>query len=85
VLELKAELLQKQEEEGGDWRNQPAHCIRVEEDELPCGKVTEVDFAGPNLPGVLRRGPSQKAAHQVQLGLTLETARKRERRHGDGR
>jgi hypothetical protein len=30
VLELKAELLQEQEEEGGDWRHQPAGDIRVE-------------------------------------------------------
>jgi hypothetical protein len=34
---------------------------------------------------VLRRGPSQNAAHQVQLALALEAAWKRERRPGDGR
>jgi hypothetical protein len=85
VMKLEAELLQEQEEEGGDRRHQPAHGVRVEEDELPRGKVAKGDFASPNLPGVLRRGPSQKAVHQVQLGLALEVARKRERRHGDGR
>jgi hypothetical protein len=69
-MKLKAELLQKQEEEGGDRRHQPTYSVRVDENELPRGKVAEGDFAGPNLPSVLRRGPSQKAAHQVQLGLT---------------
>jgi hypothetical protein len=34
---------------------------------------------------VLRRGPSQKAVHQVQLALALEAAWKRKGRHGDGR
>jgi hypothetical protein len=85
VMKLEAELLQEQVEGGGDRRHQPAHGVRVEEDELPRGKITEGDFAGPNLPGVLQCGPSKKAAHQVQLGLALEAARKRERRHGDGR
>jgi hypothetical protein len=84
-MKLEAELLQEQEEEGGDRRHQPAHGVQVEEYELPRGKVAEGDFAGPNLPGVLRRGPSQKVAHQVQLDLSLEAAQKRERRHGDGR
>jgi hypothetical protein len=74
VLKLKAELLQEQEEEGGDRRHQPAHGVRVEEDELPRGKVVEGDFTGPYLPGLLRRGPSQKAAHRVQLSLALEAA-----------
>jgi hypothetical protein len=85
VVKLEAELLQEQEEEGGERRHQPAHGVRVEEDELPRGKVAEGDFAGPNFTSVLRRGPSQKAAHQVQLGLALEAAWKSERRHGDGR
>jgi hypothetical protein len=83
-MKLEAELLQEQEEEGGYWRHQPAHGVRVEEDELPRSKVAEGDFTGPYLPGVLRHGPSHKAAHQVQLGLALEAVRKRERRHGDG-
>jgi hypothetical protein len=78
VMKLEAELLQEQEEEGGDRRHQPAHGVRVEENELPRGKVAEGDFAGPNLPGLLWRGPSQKEAHQVQLGLALEAVRKRE-------
>jgi hypothetical protein len=85
MMELEAELLQEQEEEGGDKRNQPAHGVRVEEDEFPRGKVTEGDFADPDLPGMFRRGPSHKAAHQVQLGLALEAARKRKRRHGGRR
>jgi hypothetical protein len=76
MMKLEAELLQEQKEEGGDRRNQPAHGVRVEEDELPRSKVVEGDFAGPNL-GVFRRGPSHKAAHQVQLGLALEAVRKR--------
>jgi hypothetical protein len=84
IMKLEAELLQEQEEEGGDRRNQPAHGVRVEENELPCGKVAEGDFAGPDLLRVFRRGPSHKAAHQVLLGLGLEAARKRKRRHGDG-
>jgi hypothetical protein len=84
MMKLDAELLQEQEEEGGDRRNQPAHGVRVEEDELPHGKVAEGDFAGPDLLGVFRRGPSHKATHQVQLGLALEAARKRKRRHDDG-
>jgi hypothetical protein len=57
VLKLKAELLQEQVEEGGDRRHQPAHGVRVEEDELPRGQVVEGDFASPDLPGELRRGP----------------------------
>jgi hypothetical protein len=84
MMKLEAELLQEQEEEGGDRRNQPAHGVRVEENELPRGKVEEGDFAGPDLLGVFRCGPSHKAAHQVQLGLGLEVARERKRRHGDG-
>jgi hypothetical protein len=83
-MKLEAELLQEQEEEGGDRRHQPTHGVRVEEDELPRGKVAEGDFAGPNPPSMLRRGPTQKPAHQVQLALALEAAWKRERRHGDG-
>jgi hypothetical protein len=78
MLKLEAELLQEQEEEGGDRRNQPAHGVRVEENELPHGKVAEGDFASPDLLRVFRCGPSHKAAHQVQLGLALEAARKRE-------
>jgi hypothetical protein len=84
MMKLEAELLQEQEEEGGDRRNQPAHDVRVEENELPRGKVAEGNFAGPNLPGLRRRGPSQKAAHRVQLCLALEAVRERKRRHGDG-
>jgi hypothetical protein len=84
MMKLEAELLQKQEEEGGDRRNQPAHDVRVEENELPRGKVAEGNFAGPDLPGTLWCGPSQKAPHRVQLSLALEAARERERRHGDG-
>jgi hypothetical protein len=83
MMKLKAELLQEQKE-GGEQRNQPAHGVRVEKDELPRGKVAEGDFAGPDLLGVFRRGPSHEAAHQVQLGLGLEAARERKRRHGDG-
>jgi hypothetical protein len=64
-MKLEAELLQEQEEEGGDRRHQPAHGIRVEENELPRGKVAEGDFAGPNPPDELRRGPPQRAAHRV--------------------
>jgi hypothetical protein len=41
ALKLEAELLQEQEEEGGDRRHQPAHGVRVEEDELPRGQVAE--------------------------------------------
>jgi hypothetical protein len=41
VLELKAELLQEQEEEGGDWWHQPAGDVRIEEDELPRDQVIE--------------------------------------------
>jgi hypothetical protein len=85
MMKLKAELLQEQEEEGGDRRNQPAHRVRVEENELPHGEVAEGDFAGPDILGMFRRGPSHKAAYQVQLGLALEAARKREKRHGDER
>jgi hypothetical protein len=84
VLELKPELLQEQEEEGGHRRHQPAHGVRVEEDEFPRGKVAEGDLAGPDPSDELRRGPSQKAAHRVQLVLMLEAAGKTERRHGDG-
>jgi hypothetical protein len=50
MLKLEVELLQEQEEEGGDRRNQPAHNVRVEENELPRGKVAEGNLAGPNLP-----------------------------------
>jgi hypothetical protein len=63
VLKLKAELLQEQEEGGGDRRHQPPHGVRFEEDKLPHGQVAEGDFASPDLPDELRRGPSQKAAH----------------------
>jgi hypothetical protein len=58
MMKLEAELFQEQEEEGGDRRNQPAHDVRVEENELPRGKVVEGDLAGPNLPGLRWRGPS---------------------------
>jgi hypothetical protein len=84
VLKLKAELLQEQEEEGGDWRHQPAHGVGVEEDELPRGQVVEGNRACPNLPDELRRGLSQKAAHRVQLALELEVAGVAEQRHGGG-
>jgi hypothetical protein len=85
VLKLKVELLQEQEEEEGDRRHQPAHGVRGEEDELPRGQVIEGDFASPDPPDELRRGPSQKAAHRVQLDLALEAAGLTKRRHGDGR
>jgi hypothetical protein len=58
VLKLKAELLQEQEEEGGDRRHQPTHGIRGEEVELPRGQIVEGDFASPDPPDELRRGPS---------------------------
>jgi hypothetical protein len=58
MMKLEAELFQEQEEEGGDRRNQPAHDVRVEENELPRGKVAEGDLASPNLPGLRRREPS---------------------------
>jgi hypothetical protein len=57
MVKLEAKLLQEQQEEGGDRRNQPAHNVRIEEDELPRGKVAEGNLAGPDLPGVRRRGP----------------------------
>jgi hypothetical protein len=50
MVKLEAELLQEQEEEGGDRRNQPAHNVRVEKDELPRGKVAEGDFAALTFP-----------------------------------
>jgi hypothetical protein len=84
MMKLEAELLQEQEEEGGERRNQPAHNVRVEEDELPRCKVAEGNFASPNLPGLRQRGPSQKAPYRVQLSLALEATRKRKRRHHDG-
>jgi hypothetical protein len=65
VLKLKAELLQEQEEERGDRRHQPAHGVRVEEDEFLRGKVAEGDLAGPDPPDELWHGPSQKAAHRI--------------------
>jgi hypothetical protein len=77
MVKLEAELLQEQKEEGGERRDQPAHGVRVEENELPRGKVAEGDLAGPDLLGVCRRGPSHQAAHQVQLGLGLEATRER--------
>jgi hypothetical protein len=77
MLKLEAELLQEQEEEGGDRRNQPAHNERVEENKLPRGKVAEGDLAGPKLPGLRRREPSKKVAHRVQLRLALEAVRER--------
>jgi hypothetical protein len=83
MMKLEAELLQEQEEEGGDRRNQPAHNVRIEKDELPRGQVAEGNLAGPDLPGVRRRGPPQKAPHRVQLILALEAARERKRSHGD--
>jgi hypothetical protein len=58
MMKLEAELLQEQEEEGGDRRNQPAHDVRVEENKFPHGKVAEGNFTGPNLPGLRRRGSS---------------------------
>jgi hypothetical protein len=83
MMKLEAELLQGQEEEGGERRNQPAHNVRVEKDELSGGKVVEGDSAGPDLPGLRRRGPSQKAPHRVQLNLALESAWERKQRHGE--
>jgi hypothetical protein len=58
MLKLKAKLLQEQEEEGGHRWHQPAHGVRIEEDELPRGQVAEGDFASPDPPDELRRGPS---------------------------
>jgi hypothetical protein len=57
VLKLKAELLQEQEEEGRDRRHQPAHDVRVEEDELPRDQVVEGSQACLDLPDELRCGP----------------------------
>jgi hypothetical protein len=62
MVKLEAELLQEQKEEGEERRDQPAHGVRVEENELPRGKVAEGDLAGPDLLGVCRRGPSHQAA-----------------------
>jgi hypothetical protein len=42
-------------------------------------------LAGPDPPDELRRGLSQKAAHQVQLALALEVAGVTKGRHGDQR
>jgi hypothetical protein len=83
MMKLESELLQEQEEEGGDRRNQPAHNVRIEKDELPRRKVAEGNLASPDLPGVRRRGPPQKAPHRVQLILALEAAWERKRSHGD--
>jgi hypothetical protein len=82
VLELKAELLQEQEEEGRDWWHQPTGDVRVEEDDLPRDQVVEGARACPDLPGELRRGPPQKAAHRVELILALKAAGLMKRRHG---
>jgi hypothetical protein len=86
VLELKTELLQEQKEEGGDWWRQPAGDVRVEEDELPRDQVIEGARAFPDLPGELRRGPTQMAAHRVELILALEAVGLAKRGHGgDGK
>jgi hypothetical protein len=84
VLELKAELLQEQEEEGGDWWHQPAGDVRIEKDELPSDQVIEGARACPDLPGELQRGPPQEAAHRVKLALALKAAGMTKRRHGCG-
>jgi hypothetical protein len=84
VLELKAELLQEQEEEGGDWWHQPAGDVRVEEDKLPRDQVIEGARACPDLPNELWRGPPQEAAHRVKLALTLKAAGLTKRIHGGG-
>jgi hypothetical protein len=84
VLELKAELLQEQEEEGGDWWHQPIGDVRVEEDELPRDQVVEGARAYLDLPGELRRGPPQEAAHRVKLALVLKAAGLTKQRHGGG-
>jgi hypothetical protein len=75
-LKLEAELLQEQEEEGGDRRHHPAHGVGVEEDELPRVQVVERNRACPDPSDELRRGPPQKAAHRVQMILMLEAAGK---------
>jgi hypothetical protein len=85
VLELKTELLQKQKEEGGDRRHQPAGDVRVEEDELPRDQVVEGARAYPDLPGELRCSPPQEVAHRVQLFLALEAAGMSKRRHSGDR
>jgi hypothetical protein len=82
VLELKAELLQEQEEEGGDWWHQPAGDVRIEEDELPRDQVVEGARACPDLPGELQCGPPQEAAHRVELFVALEAAGMAKKRHG---
>jgi hypothetical protein len=70
VLQLKPELLQEQKEEGGDRRGYPAGHVRVEEDEFPHDQVVEGTRTCPDLPSKFRRGPTQEAAHRVELLLT---------------
>jgi hypothetical protein len=84
VLELKAKLLQEQEEGGGDWWRQPAGDVRVEEDELPRDQVVEGARACPDPPGELWHGPPQEAAHRVKLALALKAAGLMKQRHGGG-
>jgi hypothetical protein len=84
VLELKAELLQEQKEEGGNWWHQPAGVVRVEEDELPHDQVVEGAQTCLDFPGELRRGPPQEAAHRIKLILALKAAGLTKRRHGGG-
>jgi hypothetical protein len=38
MVKLEAELLQEKKEEGGERRDQPAHGVRVEENELPAAR-----------------------------------------------
>jgi hypothetical protein len=61
MMQLEAELLQEQKEEGGERRDQPAHGVRVEENELPRGKVAENGGTNPHMAYELKRMNSPAA------------------------
>jgi hypothetical protein len=84
VLKLEAELHQQHQEERRDWQRQPAGDVGGEQNELPCGKVTEGDGASADPPGERRRTPSKQVAHHIERRLGLEAVGLAKRSHDVG-
>ena len=59
MLELKPELFQQQQEEGGDRQRQPSENVRDEQHKLTGLQVAEGKRARSNPLGELRSGPAK--------------------------
>jgi hypothetical protein len=99
VLKLEAELLQQQQEERRDRQRQPVGDVGGEQNELPCGEVTEGDGTsadplgerwgtcwGEGEDATLRSMPSPISLHQRRRRpavFALRPARRRTKTHGE--